>query len=244
MHQTYFPAPTILIVEDNIETVEIVTYALEKGGFQVMTALSGEEALEVMAEDGLPHLIIADLCMPPGMDGFELAGIVNRWCDVPVIMLTAMDEVDTVVTGLQQHAEDYLVKPFSPDELLARLRRVLQRIGVFPYDVACPLRIDDHMQISFCDRELMYDGRTISLTPTEAKLIYLLMRRPGDTITYDYLLRRMWPRELVYEDRLHVFVHRLRTKLERNDVHHQYVVLERGVGYRFAPLVEAELLVS
>lgn len=238
----YEAKPTILIVDDSIETVQIVKYSLQKGGFNVIGALSGEEALEIMACNGLPHLIIADIHMPPGMDGFELCSTVTRWSDVPVIMLTAMDEVETVVTGLEQYAEDYVVKPFTPDELVARVRRVLQRIGVFPHEPASPLHIDERLSIDFCQKTLYFDDGEISLTPTECKLIYLLLRRPGDTTTYDYLLRRMWPRELVFEDRLHVFVHRLRSKLEQHHVYHQYVVLERGVGYRFAPLVKAELV--
>lgn len=240
MIHDYRSLPTILVVDDSIETVEILQHTLEKSGFNVVGALSADEALDIMAHMGLPHLIIADLHMPPGMDGFELCSIVNRWSDVPVIMLTAIDEVDTVVTGLEQYAEDYVVKPFTPVELVARVRRVLQRIGVFPYDPSTPLHIDDYMSIDFCEKVLFFDDREIPLTPTESKLLYLLLRRPGDTTTYDYLLRRMWPRELVFEDRLHVFVHRLRSKLEQNHVFHQYVVLERGVGYRLAPLVEVE----
>ena len=236
------PVATVLVIDDSVETVQIVKYSLEKGGFDVMSALSGAEALELMRTRGLPHLIIADINMPPGMDGFELCRIVNRWSDVPIIMLTAMDEADTVVKSLEQYAEDYVVKPFTPDELLARVRRVLYRIGLFPYGPACPLAIDDCLKISFVDRVLYFSGREISLTPTETKLLYLLLRRPGDTVSYEYLLRRMWPRELVFEDRLHVFVHRLRNKLLRNDVTHQYVVLDRGAGYRFSHLYESALV--
>ena len=232
------PVPTVLVIDDSVETVQIVKYSLEKGGYEVITALSGDEALELMRTKGVPHLIIADLNMPPGMDGFEFCRIVSRWCDVPIIMLTAMDEAETVVKGLEQYAEDYVIKPFTPDELLARVRRVLSRIGLFPFEPASPLAIDDCLKIAFPDRVLYFAGREISLTPTETKLLYLLLRRPGDTVSYDYLLRRMWPREMVFEDRLHVFIHRLRNKLVRNDVTHQYVVLDRGSGYRFSYLYQ------
>lgn len=245
MFHDYNPTPTILVIDDSAETVQIVKYALEKGGFEVITSHSGEDGLDIMASEGLPHLIIADLNMPPGMDGFEFCRIINRWCDVPVIMLTAMDEADKVVEALQQFAEDYVVKPFTPQELLARVRRVLQRIGIFPFAPHTPVIIDDRTSISFADRRLYCGEQQISLTPTEAKLLYLLLRRPGETVSYDYLIRRMWPRELVSEDRLHVFVHRLRQKLIRNHVSHQYIVLERGIGYLFSPLVTvgAELVV-
>lgn len=241
MFQDLHPAPTILVIDDSIETVQVVEYSLQRAGFNIMVAFSGDEALNLMSKQGLPHLIIADLNMPPGMDGFELCSIISRWSDVPVIMLTAMDEVDMVVTGLQQYAEDYVVKPFTPDELIARIGRVLQRIGIFPYEPSSPLCLDGRLEIDFVKKAFFFDDKKISLTPTEVKLIYLLLRRPGDTISYEYLLRRMWPREMVFEDRLHVFVHRLRNKLDRHDIHHQYVALERGVGYRFAPLIEAEV---
>lgn len=244
MFHDFNPTPTILVIDDSVETVQIVKYALEKGGFSVMTAHSGDEGLDVIANEGLPHLIIADLNMPPGINGFEFCREINRWCDVPVIILTAMDEADTVVEALQQHAEDYVVKPFTPEELLARVRRVLQRIGIFPFEPQMPLIVDDRTSIAFAERSLYWEDQQVSLTPTEAKLLYLLLRRPGETVSYDYLLRRMWPRELVYEDRLHVFVHRLRNKLIRNRISHQYIVLERGIGYHFNPQVRvgAELV--
>lgn len=238
MFHSFDGTPTILIIDDNIETLQVVKFVLRKGGFEVLTALSGDEALELLSSHGLPHLIIADLNMPPGMDGFELCRMINRWCDVPVIMLSAIDGTNTVVEGLEQYAEDYVVKPFMPDELLARVRRVLRRIGIFPFEPSTPLMIDDCTSIDFPNRAFYFEGQEISLTPTESKLLYLLLRSPGDTVTYDYLLRRMWPREMVFEDRLHVFVHRLRNKLARHDVEHPYVELERGIGYRFNRLVD------
>lgn len=242
MHQETGTPTTVLVVDDSIETIQIVKFALQRGNFHVMTALSGSEALELMSYHGLPHLIILDLHMPPGMDGFEFCRIVNRWCDVPIIMLTAVDESDTVVEGLELHVEDYVVKPFMPEELMARVKRVLGRIGVFPFMPTTPLQIDDHLSIDFPGRMLYFDGREISITPTETKLLYLLLRRPEETISYEYLLQRMWPREMVFEDRLHVFVHRLRHKLARHQITHSYVSLDRSIGYRFSPLLEAMIV--
>ena len=243
MFLNHEPVPTVLIVDDNVETLQIVKYALQKGGFDVKMAMSGEAALNLISEEGLPHLVLCDLNMPPGMDGFEFCRVISRWCDLPVIMLTAMDQAETVVEALGQYAEDYIIKPFTPDELVARTRRVLQRIGVFPFEPSARLVIGDDLKICFPDRVIYAGGRAISLTPTETKLLYVLLRRPGDTISYDFLLRRMWPREMVFEDRLHVFIHRLRHKLSRNHIMHQYVVLERGIGYRFDPFAEVELAV-
>jgi DNA-binding response OmpR family regulator len=230
--------PTALIVDDNVEALQIVWHALRRAGLDVMTALSGEEALALLGEHGLPHLIVCDMRMPPGMSGFDLCREVYRFCDIPAIMLTAVDEADTITRALEQHVEDYVIKPFNPAELVARVYRVLKRIGVFPYPTRAPLVVDSRLSLNFAERTLRLDNMTLTLTPTEAKLLYMLMRRRGETIPYDFLLRRLWPREVVFEDRLHVFVHRLRSKLDSDNVGHTYVNLDRGIGYRFEPQLE------
>lgn len=230
---------SILVVDDSIEALEILRQTLSKAGYCVWTAISGEEALDIIASDGLPQLAIVDLHMPPGMDGFELCERFGQFSDLPVIMLTAVDEADTVVRAIQQYAEDYVVKPFSPSELAARIKRVLERVGTFPYESSSPLHVDHWLSIDFSAREMAVDGGTTSLTPTEARLLYILMRHSGQTVETEFLLRRMWPREITYEDRLHVYIHRLRNKLKVLDDSHQYVISERGVGYRFQPRPQA-----
>lgn len=230
---------TILVIDDSVEALEILRQTLSRAGYRVWTAVSGEEALKIVAENGLPQLAIVDVHMPPGMDGFELCERFNQFSDLPVIMLTAVDEADTVVRAIQQYAEDYIVKPFSPSELVARIKRVLERVGKFPYKASCPIQIDTRLSIDFAARKLLKDSDVSSLTPTEARLLYILLRHSGETVETEFLLRRMWPRELTYEDRLHVYVHRLRGKLKVNGAGHQYVVSERGVGYRFQPRSEA-----
>jgi len=229
--------PAVLVVDDSMEALQIVQHTLEEADFVPVAASSGEEALDAVAERGLPHLAVVDLKMPPGMDGFDFCDQLYQFCDVPVIMLTGVDESETVVQGLQQYAEDYVLKPFNPDELVARVRRVLARVGKFPYRMVVPIVVDDCLRVDFPSREVMLEERTASLTPTEARLLYILMRTPGKTVTSDFLLRRMWPMEHAYEDRLHVYVHRLRSKLRSGQWKHQYVVSERGVGYRFQPLL-------
>ncbi len=226
---------TILVVDDSVEALEILRRTLERGSYEIWTAISGEEALDIIIERGMPHLAIVDLHMPPGIDGFELCERMNQFSDIPVIMLTAVDEAETVVRAIQQFAEDYVIKPFSPSELAARIRRVLERVGHFPYSASAPVRVDPGLSIDFPTRKLIRKGETSSLTPTEARLLYILMRHSGETVETEFLLRRMWPREITYEDRLHVYVHRLRNKLKEVDDRHQYVVSERGVGYRFQP---------
>lgn len=231
--------PCILVVDDSPETLQIVRQTLQKADFTVRTAISGEQALQLVNAAGLPHLTIADINMPPGMTGIEFAEQLNQFCDVPVIMLTAVDEAQTVVKAIEEVAEDYVVKPFVPGELVARVSRVLERVGKFPFAASSPVTVDDHLSVDFPARRVITEEGANSLTPTEARLLYILMRRTGETVDSDFLLRRMWPRELTYEDRLHVFVHRLRSKLKEVGKTHQYVVSERGIGYRFQPRSES-----
>jgi DNA-binding response OmpR family regulator len=153
-------------------------------------------------------------------------------------MLTAVNEEETVVESLEKHAEDYIVKPFSPNELVARVRRVLRRIGDFSYTLEPLTRVDDHLVIDFPGRQAIVDGKPVSLTPTETKLLYILMRNAGQTVTTDFILRRLWPLEPAYEDRLHVHLHRLRRKIE-DESHSGYIVSERGMGYTFRPAYNA-----
>lgn len=229
-------SPAVLVVDDSTEALQIVRHTLEEADFVPAIASSGEDALDHIAEAGLPHLAVVDLKMPPGMDGFEFCDQLYQFSDVPVIMLTGVDTSETIVQALQQYAEDYVLKPFNPDELVARVRRVLARVGRFPYAMELPIVVDDCLRVDFPAREVFLEERKASLTPTEARLLYILMRTPGKTVTSDFLLRRMWPMEHAYEDRLHVYVHRLRSKLKTGKWAHQYVVSERGIGYRFQPL--------
>ena len=229
-------APSLLLVDDSTETLQIASYALEKSGFSVETATSGEEALDMIQTLGVPHLAVVDINMPPGMDGFEFCRRLLRFSEVPVIMLTVVDQEETVVEALKQYAEDYVLKPFDPYELSARVQRVLQRYGVFPYEMAAPIEVDEQLYVNFAARTVTIDGNEIGLTWAEARLLYMLMHHTGQVVELDYLLRRMWPWQMVFENRLYVLVHRLRKKLEEHGDSHQYIVSEPGVGYRFEPL--------
>lgn len=222
----------ILAVDDNIQTLQIVRHTLERGGFDVVTATSGADALNMINRHGMPHLALVDLRMP-GMSGFELCQALQEFSDVPVIILTAENEEETVVTGIEEYAEDYMIKPFRPSELVARINRVLRRIGDFAYTLDPTINVDDHLSINFPNREATAGGQTVSLTPTETKIIYILMRNAGQIVTTDFLLRRIWPLESAFEDRLHVHVHRLRKKVEKDSSKPRYIVSKRGLGYTF-----------
>jgi DNA-binding response OmpR family regulator len=226
---------SVLAVDDNPETLLVVEHTLRRHGFSVSSAPSGEAALARLAREGLPHLVVVDMNMPPGMDGFAFCEQLGRFSDVPVIILTAVDQEDTVVRAIRQYAEDYVIKPFNPGELAARARRVLTRVGTFPFAMKAPVCVDESLVVNFAARELTVEGKSRRLTPTEARLLYILMRTPGETVNSDYLLRRMWPLERSDDDRLHVYIHRLRSKLKGTSGKHRYVVSERGVGYRFQP---------
>jgi DNA-binding response OmpR family regulator len=230
----------ILVVDDNAYTLRIVSHTLQQAGYNVSTVASGEEALRNIVEQGLPHLAIVDLHMPPGMSGFEFCRSVHQYSDLPIIMLTAVDDENTVLEGLEKHAEDYIVKPFSPGELVARVRRLLQRMGAFAYPLASLTHVDDRLQIDFPKRRAVVEGQPVSLTPTETKLLYILMRNAGRTVTTEFILRRLWPAEAAYEDRLHVHLHRLRRKIEakNGEDRERYIISERGTGYIFQRLYD------
>lgn len=222
----------ILSVDDDPHMLRIVQMAMSKAGYEVMTASSGKEALQVIRRSGMPHLALVDLNMPR-MNGFQFAKAVHQFSDLPIIMLTAVSDEQTVIEGLHDHAEDYVVKPFSIGVLTARVKNVLNRIGSFEYTLDPLVEVDKRLQIDFPSRKAFVEGEQINLTPTESKLLYLLMRSAGRVVTTDFLLRRIWPMEEAYEDRLHVHVHRLRRKIETNHKNPYYVVSERGAGYTF-----------
>jgi DNA-binding response OmpR family regulator len=155
--------------------------------------------------------------------------------DLPIIILTAVDEEETVIHAIDVFAEDYVTKPFSPRELVARVRRVLRRIGDFAYCLEPETRVDERLAVDFVGQRAIINDHPIDLSPTEAKILYLLMRNAGRTLTSGYLLHRVWPLEEVFEDTLRVNVHRLRKKIGSNSADLPYIVTERGVGYSFLP---------
>jgi DNA-binding response OmpR family regulator len=225
----------ILAVDDNPQTLEILERSLGKAGFDISTAASGNMGLQMIKRNGLPHLALVDIHMP-GMDGFEFSREVHKFCDLPIIMLTAVDMEETIIEAIDEFAEDYVVKPFSPGELIARVRRVLRRIGDFGYTEGPIVHIDERLQIDFPNRLVTVDGKQKTLTPIESKLLYILLKNVGRIVTTDFLLRRLWPMETAYEDRLRVHVHRLRKKIEKKG--EPYIASERGQGYRFIQITK------
>lgn len=231
----------VLTVDDSRIVLNLVENVLNQAGFRVQAATSGEEALDYIRRSGLPHLAIVDINMPLGMDGFAFCEAVHEFSDLPVIMLTVVEEEETIIQAIEEHAEDYITKPFNSGELVARVRRVLLRIGDFAYPLNALTKVDERLTVDFPGCQIIVDGKPISLTPTETKLLYILMRSAGRTLTTDYLLRRLWPLDGADERGLRVYIHRLRSKIESSPMDPGYILSQRGKGYVF---VEPEALAA
>lgn len=225
-------SPRILVVDDDSTILELIKIKLTHAGFEVLTANSGPNALELISRHGLSHLAIVDLNMPK-MSGFELCEKLQQFSDLPIILLSAIDDEDTVVQGIERYAEDYMTKPFSPRELVVRIQRILRRIGDFEYVLDPVTIVDDYLSVNFAHQQAIVNQKTVSLTATETKILYILMRNAGQTVTSDFLLRRLWPLDEVFEDALRVHIHRLRQKIEPTPSKPRYVLTKRGLGYTF-----------
>lgn len=225
----------ILVVDDDTLVLDMIEETLRRSGFQVATVNSGEEALDWMRRHGLPHLAVLDINMPFGMDGLELCQTIHTFSDLPMVMLTAVEDEDIITQAIESCAEDYLTKPFLPGELIARIRRILRRIGDFAFPLDSLTRVDDGLSVDFVGCMAIVANRPVSLTPTEVKLLYILMRTAGKTVNGRYLMRRLWPQDADHDERLRVYIHRLRNKIEEANPEHQYIRSERGLGYVFVP---------
>lgn len=225
----------VLVVDDSRTVVMSVKKVLSSVDYEVSTALSGEDALDLIKKKGLPHLAIVDINMAPKMNGFTFCKKLHAFSDVPVILLTSDDTESTVVEGLMHHAEDYITKPFRSGELKVRVWRVLQRMGNFNYTLDPIIHVDNRLQINLPERHVVVNGETISLTPTETKILYILLKNAGRIVRTDFLLRRLWPLDEAFEDRLHPHIYRLRKKIEQNPKEPLYILAEWGVGYTFPP---------
>jgi DNA-binding response OmpR family regulator len=228
-------ARRILAIDDDPDILRLIRRELENAGFLVWAAASAEEALDIVSRNGLPHLALVDILLP-GIDGLTLARRFQEWSDLPIIMLTSVDEEETVVRAIESFAEDYVRKPFKPRELVARVERVCRRIGDFGYTLQPVIQVDERLSVDFAHQRVTVDGKQVPLTATESKLLYVLMRQAGRPVGTEFLLRRLWPSEEVFEDALRVHVHRLRGKIEPTPGRPRYVVTERGTGYCFPRL--------
>jgi two-component system KDP operon response regulator KdpE len=223
----------ILVVDDEPRMVRFIRLNLEHDGFQVSEASSGTQALEQLRNQ-LPDLVLLDI-MLPDLDGFETLSMIREFSSVPVIMVTAKGEESERVRGLELGADDYIPKPFSPRELVSRIRAVLRRTEApAPGSAHGPLTIDDRLKIDFDRREIWVAGRLVKLRPTEFRLLYHLVQNAGWVVPHDQLLAKVWGYEYRGETHyLRLYVNYLRQKLEQDPAHPKYILTEHGVGYRF-----------
>ncbi len=225
----------VLIVDEEPDVRKLVamSFHLQQPGWEVIGAEDGAQALE-MIERERPDVVLLDIGLPE-MNGFEVLKAIRLFSDVPVIMLTVRDDEVSKVQGLELGADDYVTKPFSHLELLARVRAVLRRTQALPLVHERPF-VSGDIQVDFARREVLVRGQPVALTGTEYRLLYHLVRNAGQVLTHETLLARVWGREYTDEiSYLKSYINRLRNKLERDPHHPEYILTEYGVGYWFRP---------
>ncbi|MXZ92356.1 MAG: response regulator transcription factor [Chloroflexi bacterium] len=227
---------TILVVDDEPRIVQFTAMNLEVEGFNVATAGNGREALDRLNADTAIDLVVLDVMMPE-MDGFETLRRIRAQSSVPVIFVTVRGDEADRVAGLDLGADDYLTKPFSPRELVSRIRALFRRIEATEPPPLQEVAVDDWLTINF-DRSMVFaDGKEMHLRPTEYRLLYQLVNNAGQLLSHDTLLERVWGPEYRGEHQyVRTYVTYLRQKLERDPRNPEYILSERGLGYRFKDL--------
>ena len=225
----------ILIVDDEKDIVDLVAYNLEKEGYETLKALDGEKALQLVRTK-TPDLVVLDL-MLPGIQGLEVCKRIRKVPEtaaIPIIMLTAKGEEIDKVLGLEVGADDYITKPFSVKELLARVKAVLRRSEARRAADQEEVFESGGLRIDFKSYEVTVDGRKISLSPTEFRLLKFLSRNPGRVYSREQILDRVWGDDAFVEPRtVDVHVRRLRAQIEKDLNSPNYIVTVRGAGYKF-----------
>lgn len=221
---------TILIADDNIEIIDILTPYLKREGYDVVSALNGEEALNEFKTSN-PSLILLDVMMPI-IDGMEVCRIIRRESDVPIIMLTARGEYNDKILGLELGADDYIVKPFSPGEVIARIKAIFRRIDNAESS-SKPLTLHN-LEINIETYTVKINHISINLTKKEIELLYLLASNPGRVFTRDVLLDKIWGYEYFGNSRtVDTHIKRLRSKLNIKDDFLWDIKTLWGLGYKF-----------
>ena len=230
----------ILIIDDDQDIVESVRlgFALQWREVELLAASNGDDGLRLV-EESRPDLVLLDVGLPR-RDGYDVLRELRTFSEVPVIMLTARDDVADKVKGLELGADDYITKPFDHLELLARVRAVLRRLDLKAPKQRVPAFRSGPLEIDFDAQEARLDGDHVPLTRTEYRLLEHLARNAGWIVPHATLLARVWGREYVDElDYLRVYVRRLREKLHDDPARPRFIRTERGIGYRFmAPPTE------
>lgn len=229
---------TIVAADDDPQLLRLMTRNLEFEGYEVLPASDGQQALAEI-ESHVPDLVLLDVMMPK-MDGFTVCHRVREFSSVPIIIVTARGQDQDKVRGLDLGADDYLTKPFSVDELLARVRAVLRRSQITSRDGAQGLQataITGDLAIDYSQHLVTLAGKEITLTPTEYAIIAYLAQNMGRIVTQDLLLEHVWGMEYLGESHmLQVNINRLRRKIETDPSQPRYILTKVGVGYSLASL--------
>lgn len=230
----------ILIVEDEQTLLETLAYNMKRQGYEVKTASDGNTALDLARKEH-PDLIILDI-MLPGMDGFEVCRILRQEMATPILMLTARDdEIDRVV-GLEVGADDYLTKPFSMRELMARIKALLRRVRLIREEMgnqetaalAHQVFTFDNLTIDLDRREVCKETRPLAMKPKEYELLLFLAQHRGQVLSREHILERVWGWDYIGDSRtVDVHVRWLREKIETDPANPQRIITVRGAGYRF-----------
>ena len=228
----------ILIVEDDKTLLDALKYNLLKEGYGVITAVDGVQAIEV-AQSEKPDLIVLDI-MLPRLNGFEVCRILRKEMTVPILMLTAKTEEIDKVVGLELGADDYLTKPFSLRELLARIRAMLRRVEMVKQEtfrskeiVPSAIKVGG-LEIDFVRHRVSYGESILDLSPREFELLAFLVRNRGQVFSRDHLLEKVWGYDYAGDTRtVDVHIRWLRQKIEDDPVHPRHLLTIRGVGYKF-----------
>lgn len=223
-----FSADQILVLEDDADLRLVLSLRLARDGFGVMTAATAEEARDLVRRCGLPSLAIVDIGLP-GASGLDFCRGLHRTSDLPVIMLTAVDDSDTIVRALSECAEDYMVKPVRLEELVARVWRVLRRV---PSVAETVLVGTQEVCVDFGTGRATRGSQSVDLTPTESRILNVLISHAGTTVSVRQLVQRLWPEDEAPQETLRVHMSRLRAKLRRLDVGADLIETERNLGYR------------
>jgi DNA-binding response OmpR family regulator len=224
----------VLVIEDDPGIIEVVSlcFQLRWSGTNVISAASGHKGVEFVESES-PDVVILDIGLPD-MDGYQVLREIRHFSDVPVLMLTVRGEDTDVAKGLELGADDYITKPFSHIELIARVQAVLRRTqGLTVTDEERPF-VSGKLSVDFSRNEVLLGGHPVKLTSTERKLLYHLIRNEGRILSHESLLTKVWGDNYVdARDLLRVHIQHLRQKLEDNTELPNIIVTEHGIGYKF-----------
>jgi len=224
----------ILVVDDEPDVAEVIelTFSLQWPGSEVIAAADGESALKLFQARS-PDVVVLDVGLP-GLSGFEVCRRLRAISDVPILMLTVRGEEKERLKGLELGADDYIVKPFSPLELVARTRAVLRRSQAAPFAASSRIIVDEELTLDLDNREAILRGEAIKLTPTECRILSQLVANAGHVVAQKTLLTEVWGWESDDDiPMLKVHIARLRQKLGDDAHNPRYIFTRRGLGYRF-----------